>query len=488
MPKTKKNENYRDSEYWEKRIANETWKTYNSLEEKNIDLLQMYEEASKQIKSELLELAEKAEINGSLSRTDQYRFQKLLGEQGYIYKECELLGDEIESKSKERMIKGGRAVYGNVMESLNVNDYSMPNKKVMEQMLRKPWQGSNFSKRLWKNMAKLESTLNTVIVSGITTGKTVTEMAVQLSNAMNRSFNEAHRLVRTETVNYLNQSAKLGYKDAGVQQVQWWAAKDERTCPTCGANHEKTYPIDKAPNLPCHPGCRCTWLPVIENAEDDIHNQISVENVNKSDTINVDKYLSFSNGTEVNEFFYYDGETRGLLARRNSLHTQWEKSLTESQHASISSYCADGYADINNYLRKYGDWKNINAEKVLVQTKDLDEAISSYMLKENIQVYRAIQSEAFKEYWGDMQALVGTEYSDPAFMSTSPFRGSSAVNKDCIMVMDIPAGKGRGAYINNLSGFKDEEYEFLLARDSKFTIQSVEELENEVIIKMEMIL
>ena len=264
MPKTKKNENYRDGEYWEKRIANETWKTYNSLEEKNIDLLQMYEEASKQIKSELLELAEKAEINGSLSRTDQYRFQKLLGEQGYIYKECELLGDEIESKSKERMIKGGRAVYGNVMESLNVNDYSMPNKKVMEQMLRKPWQGSNFSKRLWKNMAKLESTLNTVIVSGITTGKTVTEMAVQLSNAMNRSFNEAHRLVRTETVNYLNQSAKLGYKDAGVQEVQWWAAKDERTCPTCGVNHGKTYPIDKAPNLPCHPGCRCTWLPVID--------------------------------------------------------------------------------------------------------------------------------------------------------------------------------------------------------------------------------
>ena len=264
MTKSIKNEPYQNSEYWEKRIANETWKTYNSLEEKNIDLLQMYEEASKQIKSELLELAEKAETNGNLSRTDQYRFQKLLGEQGSIYKECEQLGEQIEAQSKDRMINGGKAVYGNVMESLNVSDYSMPNKKVMEQMLRKPWQGSNFSKRLWKNMAKLESMLNTVIVSGVTTGKTVTEMAVQLSNAMNRSFNEAHRLVRTETVNYLNQSAKLGYKDAGVQEVQWWAAKDERTCPTCGVNHGKTYPIDKAPNLPCHPGCRCTWLPVID--------------------------------------------------------------------------------------------------------------------------------------------------------------------------------------------------------------------------------
>ena len=277
MPKTKKNENYRDSEYWEKRIANETWKTYNSLEEKNIDLLQMYEVASKQIKSELLELAEKAEINGSLSRTDQYRFQKLLGEQGHIYKECERLGEQIEAQSKERMINGGKAVYGNVMESLNTNDYSMPNKKVMEQMLRKPWQGSNFSKRLWKNMAKLESTLNTVIVSGITTGKTVTEMAVQLSNEMNHSFNEAHRLVRTETVNYLNQSAKLAYKDVGVKQVQWWAAKDERTCPTCGANHGKTYPIDKAPNLPCHPGCRCTWLPVIDEEIQKFKGDISSE-------------------------------------------------------------------------------------------------------------------------------------------------------------------------------------------------------------------
>lgn len=296
MPKTKKNENYRDSEYWEKRIANETWKTYNSLEEKNIDLLQMYEEASKQIKSELLELAEKAETNGSLNRTDQYRFQKLLGEQGSIYKECEQLGEQIELQSKNRMINGGEAVYGNVMESLNVNDYSMPNKKVMEQMLRKPWQGSNFSKRLWKNMAKLESTLNTVIVNGITTGKTVTEMAIQLSNSMNRSFNEAHRLVRTETINYLNQSAKLGYKDAGVRRVQWWAAADERTCPTCGANHGKTYPIDKVPNLPCHPGCRCTWLPVIDE-----ENQKTGEYIETIELKEIDKHINLYENKIANE-------------------------------------------------------------------------------------------------------------------------------------------------------------------------------------------
>lgn len=264
---TKQNELHRDSKYWEDRIANETWKTYNDIEEKNIDLLNMYEETSQSIKNELLALAEKAERDGGLGRSDQYRFNKLLGEQGEIFKECERLGEQIEKHATNHMIAGGKATYKNVMEALGETQFHMPNKKVMEQMLRSPWHGSFFSERLWRDMGKLERNLNGVISNGISTGKTITEMAVQLSNIMQSSFNDAHRLVRTETINYLNRSELLAYKNAGVGKVQWWAAQDERTCSTCGANHERKYPIDKAPNLPCHPGCRCTWLPVIEPIE-----------------------------------------------------------------------------------------------------------------------------------------------------------------------------------------------------------------------------
>lgn len=264
----KQNEPYYNSEYWEDRIANETWKTYNDIEEKNMDLLRMYEKSSQNIKNELLALAEKAERDGGLGRSDQYRFNKLLGEQGEIFKECERLGEQIEKHATNHMIAGGKATYKNVMEALGETQFHMPNKKVMEQMLRSPWRGSFFSERLWRDMGKLERNLNGVISNGISTGKTITEMAVQLSNIMQSSFNDAHRLVRTETINYLNRSELLAYKNAGVGKVQWWAAQDERTCPTCGANHEKTYPIDKTPNLPCHPGCRCTWLPIIEDIDE----------------------------------------------------------------------------------------------------------------------------------------------------------------------------------------------------------------------------
>ena len=68
-------------------------------------------------------------------------------------------------------------------------------------------------------------------------------------------------------------------------------------------------------------------------------------------------------------------------------------------------------------------------------------------------------------------------------MSTSPIKTSTAVNKDCIMELFIPSGKGRGAYLNNVSGFQDEEYEFLLARDSKFRVIGADETEEKLILR-----
>ena len=169
----------------------------------------------------------------------QYRFNKLLGQQGVIFQEIEKLGESIEKSQTSRILDAGKKVYSNVMHSLNINDFSYPNKKQMEQMLRAKWHGSFFSERLWNDMVALERNLNGVINNFIATGKTVTEAAVQLSNVMNRSFNDAHRLVRTETINYMNRSALRGYKDAGITKVQWWAAEDGRNPETLS----RMYPL-----------------------------------------------------------------------------------------------------------------------------------------------------------------------------------------------------------------------------------------------------
>lgn len=379
---------YQNSEYWENRIAKETWRTYNNVEEQNRDLLRMYEKTSSSIKRELYALAEEAEKTGELTRTQQYRFNKLLGQQGAIFQEIEKLGTSIEKSQTSRMKTAGRAVYKNVMESLGIDNFSFPNKKEMEQMLRSPWHGSFFSERLWNDMGVLERNMNGVINNFIATGKTVTEIAVQLSNVMQKSFNVAHRLVRTETINYMNRSALRGYKDAGVKKVQWWAAEDERTCKICGANHEKEYDIDKAPILPCHTGCRCTWLPVLD---DETPKLTEAENAAIVKYVSPDAYVlndKLRNGYDLSESdkkwinsldkaLYKIPAIQGVVNRSlNFLHDEDRKKFIEMHEVGnkvkykeyVSSsmnevYNEDGEVQITIYSKNGRDIRSVNPEE-----------------------------------------------------------------------------------------------------------------------------
>ena len=51
-------------------------------------------------------------------------------------------------------------------------------------------------------------------------------------------------------MHYLNESAFKAYKNGGCEEVEIYAAKDERTCEICGIRHKKKYKIDKRPILP----------------------------------------------------------------------------------------------------------------------------------------------------------------------------------------------------------------------------------------------
>lgn len=254
----------KNSEYWEKRIASEAWKVYNSLEEKNKELLQFYINASESVKDELYRLAEKYSKDGVLSLSEMYK-QNRLAELNRKYKNIiEELGHTTEEFAKKNMQQGFQDVYEKTAKGMRDNDFSMPNKKLMEKMMETPWRGDNFSGRLWKNQKKLAVSLNDVLLTGLQQGKTVTEIAIALHNRMGQGFNECHRLVRTETMHYLNDAALHRHKDAGVEYVQIWAALDERMCKTCESYHEKIYLIDKCPAVPFHANCRCTILPVTD--------------------------------------------------------------------------------------------------------------------------------------------------------------------------------------------------------------------------------
>ena len=79
------------------------------------------------------------------------------------------------------------------------------------------------------------------------------------------SLRRAANLWWTQTTQYgissVDEATIKGFTDMGVERVQWIAANDEKTCPTCGARDNKIYKIQDLPPKP-HYGCRCYIVPV----------------------------------------------------------------------------------------------------------------------------------------------------------------------------------------------------------------------------------
>ena len=375
-------------------------------------------------------------------------------------------------------------VDADAVRNLAVTDTSLLPYKEIDPAKDIPW-----------NMKKI----NAETLQGILQGESMDKIAKRIMNVQEMNKTQAIRSARTIVTGAENKGRQDSYvraeADGIILQKEWIATNDGRTrhshAMLDGAIIDQDKKFDNGLMYPGDPSgrpeevynCRCTLVAKVNGFK-----KAQVQKAMKQPKVfHEEDYRAFETGEQTNDFFYYDDEKRGLMARKKSAHGQWTSGLSQEEARAIGEYCADGYYDINNYWRKYGDWQDINAERVKHQTEMLDGVIARYDLKEPIKVYRAIQPEAFESYWDDIQKIVGTEYTDAGFMSTSPIKTSTAVNKDCIMELFIPSGKGRGAYVNNVSGFQDEEYEFLLARDSRFRVIGAEETEDKLILKMEWI-
>lgn len=202
-----------------------------------------------------------------------------------------------------------------------------------------------------------------------------------------------------------------------------------------------------------------------------------------NDKMDEKKYIKFDDGDDANTFFYYDDtDKKGILAKKNSSYGKWKNNLSNDSKDALYSYTADGYGDVNSYLRQADGWENINATMVKDQINKIDEAIENFELKDNLHVQRGAQEASldmlFETYdIEELSDLVGKTYTDKGYMSSTVLYGNSvATTKPVVFDIDIPAGRGRGAYINEFgSQYQDVEYEFLIKHGAKFTITEISE-------------
>lgn len=134
----------------------------------------------------------------------------------------------------------------------------------IENVVSYPWSGAMFSDRLWQNKQALLFNTREVLTQGLIQGKSVNVMSSALAAKMGQSYKNAERLVRTETAHIHAESDRAAYKEAGVEQYEFMATLEVRTCDTCGGLDGRRFKVsDAEPGVnypPIHPNCRCTTV------------------------------------------------------------------------------------------------------------------------------------------------------------------------------------------------------------------------------------
>lgn len=136
---------------------------------------------------------------------------------------------------------------------------AIPN-PVIQNILKQPWAGKQFSERIWGNTDVLATQVSDVITAGFLSGVGTAQMSKELASRMNVGKHAANRLVRTETTYMANMAEMESYEEAEIDEYMFLATLDKKTSVICQKQDLKVYKVkDAMPGVnmpPMHPFCR----------------------------------------------------------------------------------------------------------------------------------------------------------------------------------------------------------------------------------------
>lgn len=368
-------------------------------------------------------------------------------------------------------------VYSSVLKDLGGARVS---KKYLDEVLNHNWAGSNFSKRVWHNQDVLAKSLESNLLQSFASGKSNKQIADELEYHTNLGRYAANRLIRTETSYMVNSADLESSKQRGIKAKKFQANLDKRTSKICREHNQKVILIDdikigvNAP--PLHPFCRSFLSDVLEGWD------------------------------------YETEEELQALVTNDDVDTEEVKYTTEQINNVLENYVSGDGMWINSYLRNPAEFGNL--------TEDEKEYLNilDYALKNDISetvLYRSVDAKAvfgnitdieFDDlksqliYGNDnkkalelINSVKGKEIVEKGFMSTKTeqrialdwgdFSGS---DKPIVLELKTPKGT-KGKNLHFLDFEDDPQREVLLARNTKYKINSIETKEGQIYLKAEVI-
>ena len=221
------------------------------------------------------------------------------------------------------------------------------------------------------------------------------------------------------------------------------------------------------------------------------HYWVSPDEVGHKDKVVYNRHLlsdahpqrhSHENDVSNPHEFTTEEEAEQILGMDSGALERWFEHRTVGESKSIEMYTGGPCKAINSYLRgifKIEDAKtnkdpywNVKMLKAVTTTiQQLDKAISRYETPIPIRVHRIVNKNMLSKF----QDALNSDgiFVEDGYCSTSILQGSFGDEEvDVNLVIDVPAGKGIGMYVDPVSEYPGE-YEYLMARGTMFKVKSI---------------
>lgn len=101
--------------------------------------------------------------------------------------------------------------------------FNMISEEEVESIIKLPWSGKHYSKRLWNNRTKLKEVIEEQLTQATVQGKDLKQCAREIAETMDSSKKVAERLINTEHAYACSQGDLKIYKDFDVKDYEYLA-------------------------------------------------------------------------------------------------------------------------------------------------------------------------------------------------------------------------------------------------------------------------
>ncbi|GEO70531.1 minor capsid protein [Levilactobacillus acidifarinae] len=133
----------------------------------------------------------------------------------------------------------------------------------VDQMLKTPWYGKNYSQSIWHDTDKLADSLQQLFAAKQMSGMSERDMRQAIMKQFGSSASDARRLIRTESAYFAGQAKLRGWQEHGTEKYSLLAVLDFRTSEFCREHDGRVYDVKDAKCAgfagtypPFHPYCR----------------------------------------------------------------------------------------------------------------------------------------------------------------------------------------------------------------------------------------